>query len=302
MSRIVQFPEFGEASILEVVEVEPATPGPGKVRVAMRAAGINPADSKVRGGQGMGSKPQVFPGRLGREVAGVIESLGDGVTEFALGDEVFGIVASVGLADLVVTNPANLARRPRDLPWEVAGGLPLIALTAWDSVASQHLTDADTVLVSAAAGGVGNLAAQLALRAGATVIGTASESNHDHLRSLGIIPISYGPQLAERVRAMAPHPVTVVLDHHGAETIEAGLELGVDPARINTIAADPAIWGVVHVGRGPINTETLETVAAMVISGELQVTVTATYPLAEVVAAFERLDDGHVRGKIVIVP
>ena len=302
MSRIVQFPEFGPASVLEVVDIEPPLPAPGKVRVAVRAAGINPADSKVRRGVSMGSKPPTLPGRLGREIAGVIETLGEGVTQFAVGDEVFGIVAGIGLADLVVTNPANLARRPAGLSWEAAGGLPVVGLTAWDSVASQQLTDADTVLVSAAAGGVGGLAAQLAIRAGATVIGTASESNHEHLRALGVIPITYGPGLAGRVRAIAPRPVTVVLDHHGPETIEAGLELGVDPARINTIATDPEVYGVRYVGRGPINTGTLDTLAALIVAGELEFTVTASYPLAEVVTAFERLDDGHVRGKLVLTP
>ena len=302
MSRIVQFSSFGPPSVLEVVDIDPPAPGPGKVRVAMRAAGINPADYKVRRGLAMGSKPTALPGRLGREVAGVIESLGDGVTAFEVGDEVFGIVASVGLADLVVTNPANLARRPADLPWAVAGGLPLVGLTAWDSVASQHLTADDTVLVSAAAGGVGNVSAQLALRAGATVIGTASESNHEHLRALGVIPVSYGPGLADRVRAVAPRPVTVVLDHHGAETIEAGLELGVEKARINTTAADPEVWGVQNVGRGPIAPATFDALAALVLSGDLEFPISATYPLADIVTAFERLEDGHVRGKLVITP
>lgn len=302
MSRIVQFSQFGPPSVLEIVETDPPEPGPGKVRVAVRAAGINPADFKVRRGESMGSKPTALPGRLGREIAGVIDALGEGVTAFAPGDEVFGIVAGVGLADLVVTNPANLARRPAALPWEVAGGLPLVGLTAWDSVASQHLTSADIVLVSAAAGGVGSVAAQLALRAGATVIGTASEANHDHLRALGVIPVSYGTGLADRVRAVSPGAVTVVLDHHGPETIEAGLELGVDPARINTIATDPSVYGVQQVGRGPIAPATFDTLAALILAGELEFPIAGTYPLADVVSAFERLEDGHVRGKLVITP
>ena len=302
MSRIVQFSSFGPPSVLEIIEVDPPAPGPGKVRVAMRAAGINPADYKVRRGQLMGSKPTTLPGRLGREIAGVIESVGDGVTGFAVGDEVFGIVAGVGLADLVVTNPANLARRPVGLAWEVAGSLPLVGLTAWDSVASQNLTAADTVLVSAAAGGVGNVAAQLALRSGATVIGTASEANHEHLRALGVIPVGYGPGLAGRVGQAAGGPLTVVLDYHGAETIEAGFELGVDPARINSTADDDSVYSVQHVGRGPIKPATFEALAALVLSGELEFTVSAAYPLADVASAFERLENGHVRGKLVITP
>ena len=302
MSRVVQFPVFGPPSVLEIVEVDPPAPGPGKVRVAMRAAGINPADYKVRRGLSMGSKPTALPGRLGREIAGVVESLGEGVTGFEIGDEVFGIVASVGLADLVVTNPANLARRPAALPWETAGALPLVGLTAWDAVASQHLTDSDVVLVSAAAGGVGTVVAQLALRAGSVVIGTASEANHEHLRGLGVIPVSYGPGLADRVRQAAPRPVTVVFDHHGVETIEAALELGVDRSRINTTATDPSPYGVQNVGRGAIAPATFDALAALVIAGELEFPIAGSYPLADVVAAFERLEEGHVRGKLVIVP
>ena len=301
MSLAAKYNGFGPASVISVVEVQTPNAKPGKVRVAVRAAGLNPADYKTREGQIHGPS-FTFPAGIGRELAGVVDQLGEGAEGFSVGDEVFGTTVSGAIAEYAVTNPAGLALKPAALDWTVAGGLALAGTTAWDAVASQNLTADDTVLVSAAAGGVGVLVCQLAMRAGATVIGTAGEANHDFLRGLGVIPVGYGPGLVDRVRAAAPQGVTVVFDHHGAETIEAGLELGVDPARINTIAADPAIWGVVHVGRGPINTETLETVAALVISGELQVTVTATYPLAEVVAAFERLDDGHVRGKIVIVP
>jgi len=155
--------------------------------------------------------------------------------------------------------------------------------------------------VSAAGGGVGVLVAQLALRAGATVIGTAGERNHAFLRGLGVIPVTYGPGLADRVRAAAAgKPITVVFDHHGDETIEAGLELGVPAARINTIAADAAAHGVQGVGRGPVNRQTLETLAGLVVAGELRVPIDSVFPLADVVAAYDRLDGGHVLGKVVV--
>jgi NADPH:quinone reductase-like Zn-dependent oxidoreductase len=299
MSLAVKYNEFGPASVLKVVEVQTPNAKPGKVRIAVRAAGLNPADYKGREGQFHGPSFS-FPAGIGRELAGVVDQLGEGAEGFAVGDEVFGTMVSGAIAEYAVTNPGNLALKPAGLDWATAGGLALAGTTAWDSVASQNLRADDTVLVSAAAGGVGVLVSQLALRSGATVIGTASEGNHDFLRSLGVVPVGYGPGLVDRIRAAAPQGVTVVFDHHGAETIEAAIELGVARDRINTIAADPADHGVVRVGRGPANPQTLAALAALVVSGELVVPVEATYPLDEVVAAFDRLENGHVRGKIVV--
>lgn len=299
MSRAVRYSEFGPASVLHVEEVDEPVAGPGAVRVAVRSAGLNPADYKVRGGGHHG--PAVsLPSGIGRELAGVVDALGEGVSAFAVGDEVFGTTVSGGIAEFAVTDAANLARRPAGLDWTTAGGLALAGCTAHDSVASQHLTADDTVLVSAAAGGVGVLVCQLALLAGATVIGTAGPANHGFLRGLGVVPVDYGPGLVERVRDAAPRGVTVVFDHHGAETIEAGIALGVARERINTIATDPAEFGVVRVGRGPANSATLEHLARLVVAGTLVVPIHAVYPLDEVVAAFEELEAGHARGKIVI--
>jgi NADPH:quinone reductase-like Zn-dependent oxidoreductase len=300
MSRAVKYYEFGPASVLRVEQVVPSLPKPGKVRIAVKTAGINPADYKTR--EGMMSGPSfTFPAGIGRELAGVVESLGEDVTTLRVGDEVFGNVASGAVSELMVTNPANLARKPAGLDWVTAGGLSLAGQTAHDAVASQHLTPDDVVLVSAAAGGVGVLVAQLARLAGATVIGTASPGQHEFLEGLGILPVAYGDALAERVRSAAPGPVTVAFDQHGRETIEAAIELGVDRSRINTIAADAAEFGVQHVGRGPTNTTTLEKLAAMVVDGSLVVPIDSTYPLDRVRDAFEKLETGHAHGKIVIV-
>ncbi|TBN56415.1 NADP-dependent oxidoreductase [Glaciihabitans arcticus] len=299
-ARSARYSTYGPASVLSIVTRDVAPPAAGKVRVAVRVAGLNPADTKIREGL-WPSLPAQFPAGIGREMAGVVEAVGEGVTLVTVGDEVFGNVAGSAIAQYVLTNQINLAHKPVELDWITAGGMSLVGQTAWDSVASQSVTAEDVVLVSAAAGGVGSITSQLLVRAGATVIGTASESNHEFLRSIGVIPVSYGPGLVDRVRAAAgDRTVTVVFDHHGAETIEAGLALGVDPSRINTIAADAEQFGVVHVGRGPINAATLEELARLVVAGELVFDVDSTYPLDEVVAAFEHLDGGHVRGKIVV--
>ncbi|MGV8884028.1 MAG: NADP-dependent oxidoreductase [Microbacteriaceae bacterium] len=299
VSRAARYEEFGPAEVLRVVDHEVPAPPPGKIRVAVRTAGLNPVDAKIRGGHVPAWAP-TLPAGIGREMAGVVEAIGDGVTLVAVGDEVFGNVVGSAIAEHVITNPANMAHRPAELDWVTAGGLALAGQTAWDSVASQNITEADTVLISAAAGGVGALAAQLAVRAGATVIGTASESNHEHLRALGIIPVAYGEGMVERIRAACGRAVTVVLDHHGTETIEAAIALGVPLDRINTIATDAAAYGVRSVGRGPINTQTLDQLAALVVSGDLVVSIDSTYVLDDVVAAFTRLESGHARGKVVI--
>lgn len=299
MARAVRYEQFGPPEVLQVVQVEEPQAGPGELRVRMKAVGLNPVDYKIRNGSS--AYPVTLPAGIGRELAGIIDRVGDGVTRFHAGDEVFGTVPGDSIADYLVADATYFAAKPPSLSWEVAGSLALAGQTAFDELASQNVTASDTVLVSAAAGGVGVIVSQLARRVGATVIGTASETNHPFLRELGVIPVTYGPGLADRVRAAAPAPVSVVFDHHGAETIETALQLGVDPNRINTIATDPAPWGVRRVGRGPTNTATLDTLARLVANGELVVPIEAAYPMADVSEAFTRLEQGHLRGKVVVV-
>lgn len=299
MALAARFDRFGPASVISVVDAELPQPGPHEVRVRVTAVGLNPVDYKMR--EGTSRHSVTLPSGIGRELAGIVDQLGEGVTALQVGDEVFGTVHIGSLADYAVVPAGNLARKPAELDWIVAGGLALAGQTAYDSFASQSITAADTILVSAAAGGVGSIVAQLGTRAGATVIGTAGPSNQDYLASLGVIPVLYGPGLADRVRAAVPTAVTAVFDHHGAETIEAALELGVDRSRINTIATNPEPWGIRRVGRGGPSIVTLDTLAGLVVRGELTISVDSTYPLSEVVAAFEQLERGHLRGKVVIV-
>jgi len=297
MSRAVRFEEFGPASVLRVVETEEPQAGPGQIRVRVRTAGLNPVDYKQRSGD-YGALS--LPAGMGRELAGVVDQAGEGCERFAVGDAVFGTVDGGAIAELVVADESTLAAKPDGLSWEVAGGLALAGQTAYDAVASQSITPADTVLVSAAAGGVGLIVSQLVRRTGATVVGTAGPANHDFLASLGIVPVVYGPGLAERVREAAGGPVTAAFDQHGPETIEAAIALGVDRSRINTIATDPAPYGIARVGRGPNNPATLDELARMAVSGELVIPIEASYPLDAVVSAYERLEEGHLRGKIVL--
>jgi enoyl reductase len=299
MPRIVQFAEFGPASVLEIVEVAEPHAAQDQVRVAVQSLGLNPIDSKVRGGHVQDYIPIRPPSGLGNEFAGVIDEVGTGVSGLHVGDAVFGTAPFRALAEYLVVEPGDLVPKPAEISWDVAAVLPVAGATGYNSVTSLRIGPQDTVLVSAAAGGVGSVAAQLAVRAGATVIGTASEHNHNYLRSLGVLPSTYGPGLVDRIRLIAPAGITAALENNGTEAIEAALELGVAPARINTVVGTAARYGIGGVG-GSSGPETLTTVAGLIASAALSIPIEATYAFDDVIAAYERLDTGHLRGKIVL--
>ncbi|HEY5221928.1 MAG TPA: NADP-dependent oxidoreductase [Microbacteriaceae bacterium] len=301
MSRFVQYQQFGGPEVLEIVEVEPPHPGAGQVRVRVFAAGLNPVDFKIyHGGPAAAAYGAVVPSGVGNDFSGVIDELGEGVTDWSLGEEVLGGSRNFAEADFVVVDAGVLTRKPAGMSFEAAGSLAVAGRTAWASVNALKLTSADTVLVSAAAGGVGVLAAQLARATGASVIGTASSANHDYLRSLGVVPVGYGDGLAERIREVSPEGITAVLDNHGPATIETAIELGVPLDRINTIAAH-GYDGVLSVGGAAATADDLSHVAQLIADGDLELPIDSIYPLERVREAYERLEAGHVRGKIVLV-
>ncbi|MEO6115425.1 MAG: NADP-dependent oxidoreductase [Pseudolysinimonas sp.] len=305
MNRAVRFDRFGGPEVLQLVDEPVAEPGPGEVRVALRAAGLNPADAKRRAGG-----PQyvvTLPTGIGRELAGVVEAVGGGVraaagaTQLTVGDEVFGTVPDGAFQTHLVADASFFARKPAALPWPVAGALALVGQTAWDALASQPLRAGECILVSAAAGGVGGVLSQLAVLRGIRVIGSASVGNHDWLRSRGVEPVEYGPGLVDAVRALAPDGITAAFDLQGAGTVRQFLELGIPPHRINTNAMDPTEFGIRRVGRGPTSIPTLDALAALVVSGDVELPIAASYPFDGVADAFRRLETGHLRGKVVIV-
>jgi enoyl reductase len=299
MSRAVGYSSYGGPEVLGIVEVPEPHAGPGMVRVAMRAAGVNPFDSKVRRG---GYLPNhSLPSLQGSEFAGVIDEIGDDVEDWETGDEVLGWIGRGAQAEFVVVSANNLAAKPPLLSWDSAGGIGLVGNTAMRATASIAVTGEDTVLVSGAAGGVGLLSAQLARRTGAIVIGTASERHHPMLRGLGIVPIAYGPGLIDRLRAVAPGGITAALDSRGDESIEAALALGAPPERINSTADGAADrYGVNSVGGGGKTAAELAELARLVDQGELVLPIRARYPLSEASAAYTDLDSGHGLGKIVL--
>jgi NADPH:quinone reductase-like Zn-dependent oxidoreductase len=298
VSRVVRFDRYGGPEVLRVVDEPDAAPGPGEVRVALRAAGLNPADYKRR--RAPGAYEVAFPAGIGRELAGIVDATGPGVERLAAGDQVFGTVPDGAFAEHLVQSEDRFAFKPAELSWEVAGGLALVGQTAWDALGSQELAAGDTILVSAAAGGVGGVLAQLAVRRGIRVIGSASPGNHDWLRSRGVEPVPYGDEFVPAVRALVPEGATAAFDLHGPASIRQFLDLGVPAARINTNATDPEPFGVRRVGRGPTDLATLGALAALVVTGGIELPIAAAYPFERVREAFERLETGHLRGKVVL--
>lgn len=300
MARRVIYTQHGGPEVLTIVEADVPEPGPGQVRVRVQAAALNPVDWKTFGGGGMYGVD--VPSGNGNDFAGVVDALGDGVSGFSLGDAVFGGARHRAQADYIVADADTLLRRPEGLSVEQAAGLDIVGRTAIASVRAIGAGPGDVVLVSAAAGGVGGLAAQLAIRAGATVVGTASPANHDYLRSLGVIPVAYGDDLVQRLRDAAPGPFTAALDNHGRHSIDSALALGVDPARINTIADRSAVaeYGITAVGGAAATIHDLVELADLIVAGKIQFPVDSTYPLERVRDAYEHLLAGHLRGKVVL--
>ena len=307
MPKAVRYNEFGGLDVLRVVEVDRPVPGAGQVLTQVKAAGINPSEAAIRTGAVAHIFPSTFPSGQGSDLAGVIEKVGTGVTAFSPGDEVIGFSQNrASQAELVLVEAGNLVRKPKNVSWEVAGGLYVAGVTAWGAVHSVQLGKGETVVISGAAGGVGSLAVQLARHAGATVIGLASESNHEWLRSHGVIPIVYGDGVADRIKAVAPTGVDAFIDLHGNGYVELALALGVAVERIDTIAdfTAAAKYGVKTDGgaeAGP-GAEVLAELAGLIADGHLEVTIANVYPLAQVREAYTELELRHTRGKIVLRP
>lgn len=297
-ARTVTYDVHGGPDVLRIEPLEVPAPAADEVRVRVVACGLNPVDAKLRLGRSRMQLP--LPVRVGREFSGLVEAMGAAVTDLALGQQVFGSIPQGCAAEHLVAPARAVAAVPNGLSLERAAGLSLAGQTAWDALASQHLVAGQTIVVSAAAGGVGGILAQLAVARGIRVIGTASAENHEWLRSRGIEPVVYGAGLALRLGALAADGIAAVFDQAGAETIEAALALGVPADRINTIATDASVYGVRAVGRGPVHRPTLDALAALVVDGTIDLPLEAVYPLDEVRAAFEHLERGHLRGKIVL--
>lgn len=303
--KAVRFEEYGGVEVLNVVDIPSPAPGPGEVLVQVRAAGINPGEAKIRAGLLHSRYPATFPSGQGSDLAGNVAEVGAAVTGWAAGDEVIGYTdIRASQAEYVLVQAQNLTRKPAGVPWEVAGSLFVVGATAYAAVRAVGAKAGDVVVVSAAAGGVGSLAVQLARLAGATVIGLAGTANHEWLAGHGVIPVGYGDGVADRIRQAADH-VDAFIDTFGADYVDLALELGVEPSRIDTIANFAAVaeHGVKAEGNAAgASANVLAELAALIADGRLEVPIAATFPLADVRDAYTELASGHIRGKIVLLP
>jgi len=303
--KAVRFGEYGGVDVLDTAEVPVPEPGPGEALVQVKAAGINPGEAKIRQGLLHSRYPATFPSGEGSDLAGIVTRTGNGVAGFAVGDEVIGYTDNrASHAEYVVVPEEHLTGRPAAIPWEVAGSLYVAGCTAYAAVRAVALASGDTVVVAGAAGGVGCLTVQLARLAGASVVGLASQGHHDWLRSKGVTPATYGDGVANRIRAVAPR-TDAFIDTFGAGYVRLALDLGISPNRIDTIANFAAVqeYGVKAEGNaGGASASTLAELAGLVAAGKLEVPIAAAFPLEAVRDAYRQLEQGHTRGKIVLIP
>jgi len=306
MARAVRFNHYGDRDVLFIADVEIPVPSAGEVVVAVRAAGINPGEAAIRSGALEKMFPATFPSGEGSDLAGVVSAIGDGVTTFGVGDEVLGWSwRRSSHAEYVAVPVTQLIAKPPQLSWEVAGSLYVVGVTAYAAVRAVGADRGDTVVVSAAAGGVGTVAVQLLRTKGATVLGIASAGNHDWLTTHGIIPVAYGEGLGERLKAAAPQGIDAFIDLFGPEYVQLAVNLGVRPDRIDTIIAREKAQELGAKTEGSVEastTEVLAEMAALVVSGQIEIPIAATYPLEQVRDAFAELEARHTHGKIVLIP
>jgi NADPH:quinone reductase-like Zn-dependent oxidoreductase len=304
--RAVRFDAYGGVDVLEVREVEDPEPGPGEILVAVRAAGVNPGEISIREGRMHERWPATFPSGQGTDFAGVVESVGEGESGFGAGDEVLGWTEQrASQAELVVVPADQLTGKPKDLSWEVAGSLFVVGMAAYNSVEAVAPQAGETVVVSAAAGGVGSIAVQLARRTGALVIGLAGERNHEWLREHDVVPVTYGEGQAERIKEAAHGTINAFIDTFGGGYVALAIDLGVPAERINTIADFEAVgrFGVKSEGtHANASASRLAELAAMAADGSLDIPIARTFPLDEVRQAYTELADRHTHGKIVLEP
>ncbi|WP_314172347.1 NADP-dependent oxidoreductase [Streptomyces winkii] len=297
--KAVRFSQFGGPEVLEIVDLPDPHPGPGQVRIAVHAAGVNPGDWKKR----KGLMDDELPQTLGHEAAGVVDELGEGVTDVAVGDRAFGFSAEEGAqAELAVLS--YYTPIPPSLDFAGAAALPAAIETATRALDQLGVESGSTLLVNGASGSVGSAAVQLAVVRNARVIGIAGPANHEYLRSLGAEPVAYGVRLLERVRALAPGGVDLALDVAGSGVLLELIELAGGTQRVITVAdfAGAQEHGV-RFSRGDTGraVHALGEIGELVESGRFSLPVAQTFPLAGVADAHRASEQGQVRGKLVLL-
>lgn len=304
MDRAVRYERFGGPEVLDVKEVPTPRAGPGQIRVRVLFAGLNPMDWGIASRSDLAAAFGItVPAGFGSDYSGVVDEVGDGVQGFSVGDRVFGNAIGHAVADhVIVTAPNNrLWHTPSGVDDATAATLTVAGLTASAALEAVRIRPGETLLIGGAAGGVGLFAVQLARNAGATVVGTSSTSTFDFLATLGALPVSYGPGLAERVAEIAPHGLSAAIDLFGTEAVDAAISLGVPADRISVVAVGMAVPPGVHeTGAARASAGAMRVILDELVQQTLTVPIAALFPVAQIREAVTLQADRHTHGKIVV--
>ena len=297
----LQFDEYGGPEVIHLGEAPEPHAGPGKIRITVKAASINGIDRKISSGLAAGGKPLEGTGYLGFDAAGVVDEIGDGVSGVAVGDDVFGC-GSKTQAEFAVLD--SWALKPASVDWSMAGAAGVAAEAAERTLRLLGVDSGSTLFIDGGAGGVGAVVTQFAVARGATVIASASQSNHDYLREIGAIPVLYGAGLIDRVRAVPVDRIDAVLDVAGKTPIEDLIAIAPEPAQVVSIANFKADDAGARVTGGSSDSQpekALAQAAELLQSGQLVIKV-QTFPLSRAAEAYQQNQSGHIRGKVVLIP
>jgi NADPH:quinone reductase-like Zn-dependent oxidoreductase len=297
----LQFSSYGGPEVLTWADAPEVHAGPGQIRVAVRAASVNPIDWKTYAGTLSGGKPMSGTGYLGFDAAGVVDEVGDGVTGVSVGDEVLGLGRNT-MADYAVLD--SWAAKPPSVDWAVAAAAGVSGETSERGLRLLEVKAGDTLFVDGGAGGVGAMAVQMAVTRGARVIASASEANHPYLQGIGATPVLYGDGVADRVREAAGAPVDAVFDVAGKTPIGDLISLAPAPSKVLTIANFAAGEAGARVTGGGADSEPVQALAAIaeLLADNRLVIKVQTFPFDRAAEAYRISQDGHVRGKLVLVP
>ena len=305
--KAVRIHEYGGPEVLRYEDAPRPIVKPDEVLIRVHAAGVNPVDWKVRAGHAKAMLSYTFPFIPGWDVSGVVQSTGLDTSRLKAGDEVYSrpdLARNGAYAEYIAVRESEVALKPKSQDHVQAAAVPLAALTAWQALFdAAKIQPGQTILIHGAAGGVGSFAVQLAKLKGARVIGTASQKNHEFLRSLGVDEtIDYNTTRFED----AVHGVDAVLDTITGETMERSWQVLKKDGILVSILQPPspekaAAHGVrcAHTFVQP-NVPQLNEITKLLDGGKLKVIVEKVFPLWEARAAHELSATGHVRGKIVL--
>jgi NADPH:quinone reductase-like Zn-dependent oxidoreductase len=293
----IDFSQFGGPAVLELSDTVVPEPDTGQIRIAVRAAGVNAVDWRVRSGQRQKTHPIELPSGVGQDASGIVDKLGSGVKGIGVGDPVFGRGIATYAESAILNSWAAI---PEGMPFEEAAGYPSVVETALRAIREVGVEPGQTLLINGASGGVGSAAVQIARSRGIDVIGLAGAANQDYLRHLGARASTYGEGWVDRVHALGR--VDAALDASGSGVIAELVDLTGDPDRVVTIAdLSASTLGVRFLGVGGDMFAALAEARRLIADGRLRLPIEKTYPLGAAAAAHADSEAGHARGRRVIV-